>query len=114
MNKKELQTIAQASAKNIKTEADLNEFRQMMGKITIETALNAELDDHLGFTKHKQSETDNNRNGYTRNTLQTEDDQFELKTPRDRAGNFAPRLVKNASAVLPHWMKIFFSRMPRE
>ena len=28
MNKKELQVIAQAAAKNIKTEADLNEFRQ--------------------------------------------------------------------------------------
>ena len=28
MNKKELQAIAQAAAKNIKTEEDLNEFRQ--------------------------------------------------------------------------------------
>ncbi|CAA0113290.1 Uncharacterised protein [Halioglobus japonicus] len=52
MNKKELQAIAQAAAKNIKTEADLNEFRQMLTKITVETALNAELDDHLGFDKH--------------------------------------------------------------
>ena len=49
MNKKELKAIAQAAAKNIKTEADLNEFRQMLTKITVETALNAELDDHLGF-----------------------------------------------------------------
>jgi hypothetical protein len=30
MNKKELQVIAQAAAKNIKTVADLNEFRQML------------------------------------------------------------------------------------
>ncbi|MEO2178282.1 MAG: hypothetical protein ABGY96_29900 [bacterium] len=36
MNKKELQVIAQAAAKNIKTEADLNEFRQMLTKITVE------------------------------------------------------------------------------
>ena len=36
MNKKELQAIAQAAAKNIKTEADLNEFRQMLTKITVE------------------------------------------------------------------------------
>ena len=94
MNKKELQAIAQAAAKNIKTEADLNEFRQMLTKITVETALNAELDDHLGFDRHQPSGSDNNRNGYTRKTLQTEDGQFELETPRDRAGTFEPKLVK--------------------
>lgn len=94
MNKKELQVIAQAAAKNIKTEVDLNEFRQMLTKITVEAALNAELDEHLGFARHEQSDTDNNRNGYTSKTLQTEEGQFELDTPRDRAGSFEPRLVK--------------------
>jgi len=94
MKKKELQAIAQAAAKNIKTEEDLNEFRQMLTKITVEAALNAELDDHLGFDKHEQSESDNNRNGVTHKTLQTEDGQFELATPRDRAGSFEPKLVK--------------------
>ena len=94
MNKKDLQAIAQAAAKNIKTEDDLNEFRRMLTKITVETALNAELEDHLGFAKHEESDSENNRNGYTRKTLQTEDGQFELDTPRDRAGNFEPQLVK--------------------
>jgi len=94
MNKKELRAIAQAAAKNIKTEEDLNEFRQMLTKITVEAALNAELDDHLGFDKHEQSGSDNNRNGVTHKTLQTEDGQFELATPRDRAGSFEPKLVK--------------------
>ena len=94
MNKKEQQVIEQAADKNIKTEADLNEFRQMLTKITVEAALNAEPDDHLGFAKHEQSKADNNRNGHTSKTLQTEDGQFELDTPRDRAGSFKPRLVK--------------------
>lgn len=94
MNKQELQAVAQRVAKNIKTEEDLNEFRQILTKMTVEAALNAELDDHLGFAKHEQSEVDNNRNGYTGKTLQTEDGQFELDTPRDRAGSFVPRLVK--------------------
>jgi putative transposase len=94
MNKKELQAIAQAAAKNIKTEDDLNQFRQMLTKITVETALNAELEDHLGFGKGEQSGAGNNRNGYTSKTLQTEDGQFELDTPRDRAGSFEPQLVK--------------------
>jgi putative transposase len=94
MKKKDLQAIAEAAAKNIKTEDDLNVFRQMLTKITVETALNAELEDHLGFGKGEESDAGNNRNGYTSKTLQTEDGQFELDTPRDRAGSFEPRLVK--------------------
>jgi len=94
MKKKDLQAIAQAAAKNIKTEEDLSEFRQMLTKITVKTALNAELDDHLGFDKHEQTESDNSRNGVTHKTLQTEDGQFELATPRDRSGSFEPQLVK--------------------
>jgi putative transposase len=94
MNKKALKALAQAAAKDIKTETDLNEFRQMLTKIAVETALNAELDDHLGFDKHEQSDSENSRNGYTSKTLQTEDGQFEVDTPRDRSGSFEPQLVK--------------------
>jgi len=94
MKKEDLQEIAQAAAKNIKTEEDLNEFRQMLTKITVEAALNAELDDHLGYARHEKTNTDNSRNGYSTKTLQTEDGQFELDTPRDRNGDFEPTLVK--------------------
>ncbi len=94
MNKRELEAIAQAAAKNIKTPEDLSQFQQVLTKITVEAALNAELDDHLGFGRHEQSKADNNRNGYTSKTIQTEVGQFELDTPRDRAGSFEPQLVK--------------------
>ncbi len=49
MKTEELKAIAEQAAKNIKTEQDLNEFRQMLTKITVEAALNAELDDHPGL-----------------------------------------------------------------
>lgn len=94
MNKDELQALGLAAAKNIKTEQDLNEFRQMLTKISVEAALNAELDDHLGYSKHEKANTDNSRNGYSVKTVQTEEGQFELNTPRDRAGSFEPELVK--------------------
>ncbi len=42
----------------------------------------------------QQSEASNSRNGTTGKTLQTEDGQFELDTPRERTGSFKPRLVK--------------------
>ncbi len=66
----------------------------MQPRITVDAALNVEPDDHLGFAKHEQSEASNSRNGTTGKTLQTEDGQFELDTPRDRAGSFEPQLVK--------------------
>jgi transposase-like protein len=94
MNHDKLKTIAQEAAKTIKTEADLNEFRQMLTKITVETALNAELDDHLGYSKYEASDSSNSRNGFMGKTLQTDDGQFEIDTPRDREGSFEPQLVK--------------------
>jgi putative transposase len=81
MNKKELQAIAQAGAKLIKTEADLREFRLMLTKLTLETALKTEIADHLDGATHVPSETGNSRNGYSSKTLQTGDGQFELNTP---------------------------------
>lgn len=94
MNKKELEAFAREAAKSLKTEKDLNEFSQMLTKITVEAALNAELDEHLGYDRHQPSDSANSRNGYTSKTLKTEDGQFELNTPRDREGSFEPQLVK--------------------
>lgn len=94
MNKEALEAFAREAAKGIKTEQDLNDFRQMLTKVTVERALNAELDHHLGYDKHEVSNTSNSRNGTTSKTLRTEDGQFELDTPRDREGSFEPKLVK--------------------
>lgn len=94
MNKQELEAFAREAAKGIKTEKDLNDFRQMLTKVTIETALNAELDEHLGYEKHQTSASSNSRNGHSSKTLRTEDGQFKLDTPRDREGSFEPQLVK--------------------
>ena len=94
MNKKELQAFAREVAKGLKTEKDLNEFSQMLTKVTVEAALNAELEDHLGYARRAPSENANSRNGYSSKTLTTGEGQFELETPRDRAGSFEPELVK--------------------
>ena len=94
MNKKDLEAFAREAAKHMKTEKDLSDFSQMLTKITVEAALNGELDAHLGYEKHQKSATANSRNGYTSKTLKTEDGEFELHTPRDRDGSFEPALVK--------------------
>jgi len=94
MKKEELENFAREAAKGIKTEQDLSEFSQMLTKVVIETALNAELDEHLGYSKYDKQHSANCRNGYSSKTLRTEDGEFELNTPRDRQGDFEPQLVK--------------------
>ncbi len=64
MDKKALEAFAREAAKSIKTESDLDDFRKMLTKVTVETALNAELDEHLGYQKHQSRTSSNSRNGY--------------------------------------------------
>ena len=94
MNKKELEAFAKQAAKSIKSEADLTDFRKMLTKVTVEAALNAELDEHLGYSRHEQSDKDNYRNGYSSKTIRTEDGEVDLDAPRDRDSSFEPQLVK--------------------
>ena len=101
MKKEELLAIAKEAAKNIKTEHDLSQLTKMLSKITIEAALNAELDEHLGYEKNEITGSDNSRNGFTSKTIQTEDGQFEIDTPRDRNGDFEPQLVKKNQRRMP-------------
>lgn len=54
----------------------------------------AELDDHLGYSKQEVSDSSNSRNGFMGKTLQVDDGQFKIDTPRDRKGRFEPQLVK--------------------
>lgn len=94
MNQKELEAFAREAAKGIKTQKDLNSFSQMLTKITVEAALNAELEEHLGYEKHQQSSGGNSRNGFSSKRLQTEEGQFDVDIPRDRNSDFEPQLVK--------------------
>lgn len=94
MKKEEIEAFALKASKGLKSQQDLLDFTQILTKITVEAALNAELDEHLGYEKNQQSNVDNYRNGNTSKTLKTEDGQFELVTPRDRNGTFEPELVK--------------------
>lgn len=95
MEQEQLQALAKELVKNLKTEADLKQLSQALLKITVEAALNAELDDHLGYDKHaKTPEVGNSRNGCMVKTLKSDQGEIEIQTPRDRDGSFTPQLVK--------------------
>lgn len=107
MNKKDLEAFAREAAKGLKTQDDLKEFSQMLTKITVEAALNAELDDHLGYDRNEQSDNSNSRNGYTSKTLKTEDGQFKLDTLGIVKAPSNPSWSRRAKPALPRWMTRF-------
>ncbi len=83
--RQETQSLAAELAKGLKTEADLNAFSRMLTKLTVETALNAELTEYLGHEKNAPKPGTNTRNGYSSKTLLCDDGEIELRTPSSRS-----------------------------
>jgi putative transposase len=65
---------------------------KLAGRV-IETALGAELTDHLGHPPGGVPSSGNVRNGSTSKTVATDLGPVEVNTPRDRDGSFEPKLV---------------------
>ncbi len=76
--REELEALAQEAAKGIKTQEDLSEFRRMLTRITVEAALNAELDAHLGYDKHSHSDNPNKRNKQSYSIKPSNIDRFQF------------------------------------
>ena len=70
---------------------------KQLTKTVLETSLNEEMTEHLGYEKHDPAGagTDNVRNGTRGKTVLTEaSGHVEIEVPRDRAGTFEPQIVK--------------------
>ncbi len=67
---------------------------------TLKEALEAELEEILGYSKYERGEKDNYRNGYLPKTVKTAAGEIEIETPRDRNGEFEPKIVKKRQKVL--------------
>ncbi|WP_264054775.1 transposase, partial [Mycolicibacterium crocinum] len=68
-----------------------------MTKTVIETALDEELSEHLGYDRHDPAGygSGNSRNGTRAKTVLTDAcGQIEIEVPRDRAGSFEPQIVQ--------------------
>jgi len=83
-------------AKSIKTEKDLAALSKHLLKLTVERAMNVEMDEHLGYEKHaiEGRNGDNSRNGYSQKTLQGDFGEVQITTPRDRNSSFEPQLIR--------------------
>lgn len=67
---------------------------KQLSKCILERALEAEMQDHLGYDRYERNSSENARNGSFKKNLTTENGQLELEVPRDRKGDFEPVIVK--------------------
>src|SRR4051812_38310894 len=69
---------------------------QQLTKRLLESALEGEITDHLGYDKHDPAGKDggNSRYGKRSKTVLTEVGPVEITVPRDRDGSFEPKIVK--------------------
>ena len=67
----------------------------VLKKRLIEKALEAEMDEHLGYPKHMPivPNSGNSRNGHGSKTIIVDNDQLEISPPRDRDSSFEPQLI---------------------
>ena len=68
---------------------------QQLTKRLLESALEAELTDHLGYDRHDLAGRDsgNSRNGHRSKTVLTDVGPVEVDVPRDRDASFGPQIV---------------------
>jgi transposase-like protein len=71
----------------------------LLGQLTksvLETALDAEMEEHLGYEKHDPvgRNSGNSRNGTRSKTVLTEIGPVEIEVPRDTESTFEPQIVK--------------------
>ena len=69
---------------------------QQLTKRVLESALEGEITDHVGFDKHDKAanKRDNTRNGHRAKTVITDVGPVEIRVPRDVANTFEPRIVR--------------------
>jgi putative transposase len=93
----DLDNLAKELVKKYKTKDALfgeqGLFKELQKRL-LQSALEGELTDHLGYEKHERSEEqDNARNGYSKKTIKGTAGAIELQIPRDRMSAFDPQII---------------------
>lgn len=89
------QLVGQVRSKGLKLAGE-GGLLATLTKRLLESALDGEITDHLGYDKHDPAGRDggNSRNGTRSKTVLTEIGPVAIEVPRDRDGSFEPQLVK--------------------
>src|SRR5258708_10092758 len=86
-------------------------LRARMTNQGLETALEAEMSDHLGYELHEAAgrNSGNSRNGRSEKTLQTDVGPIRVAIPRDRNSTFDRELVQKNQRRLPGFNEAIIS-----
>jgi len=88
--------LAALISKECATPADLTAKLKHLFSGALETMLEAEMEEHLGYEKNSVAgnNSGNSRNGYGKKTVRSEWGESEIAVPRDRNGTFEPQVVE--------------------
>ena len=100
MTQEELNELQKKALEQFKTGKPLfgkdGAFAPML-KQFLESALEAEMSEHLDEHKRDQG---NKRNGKGKKTIKSSTGSFDIETPQDRQSSFDPQIVKKRETVL--------------
>ena len=85
----------------IKNSLDVENFIDSLLEPLMQKLLDAELDNHLEYSKYERNDTNNSRNGHCKSKkVETKYGSIEVKTPRDRNGSFNPLIIEKGQTKL--------------
>ncbi|MFD9622045.1 IS256 family transposase [Streptomyces virginiae] len=87
--------VSRAQAEGLQLTGEGGLLHQLTKRL-LESALEGEITDHLGYDKHDPAGKNggNSRNGTRAKTVLTDVGPVEVSVPRDRDGSFEPKIVK--------------------
>ena len=100
------------SEANVHSMDDIQDlFKETIAEF-MQGSLEAELDEELGYEPYdvKNKNTENSRNGHSKKTLRTSMGKVEIDVPRDRKGDFEPKILpKNQTSISQDMEEKIFS-----
>ena len=79
---------------DIETAEDIQDaLKDLLGG-TIKEMMEAEMDNHLGYSKSERSDNDDYRNGYKSKRVNSSYGSMEIDVPQDRKSTFEPKVIK--------------------
>ena len=82
---------------DVKNSNDVQNMLKDLFAGTIQEMLDAEMEDHLGYSKYdyKNKEVENSRNGIRTKKVKSDFGEVQISIPRDRQGTFEPQVIRN-------------------
>ena len=79
---------------DIRTAKDIEDALKDLMSGTIQEMLEAEMDEHLGYSSYERSDNTDYRNGKKTKKIRGNFGETEIEVPQDRDGSFEPKVVQ--------------------